>query len=250
MLNWLQSVDSEHQRLATHDDDYKIDSPSLIYKLLKRTCDQHCLLNVTFDTLEATYGSVIVQLSDRHDTVVLDELTPADGMARLHPNTQISISTLLNNLQLTFTTTVAEVFYNEGSASIHLARPACVYYAQHRGEHRVAVPMNWPLSASLVLDVDHCITAVVRDLSASGFSARLDAPLPEFAERLDGPIKFSLALGADRIVEGELEICHVDIPEFGKFRRIGTRIVALSAHDKRIIEQCVAAIDRQQSRLS
>jgi c-di-GMP-binding flagellar brake protein YcgR len=110
--------------------------------------------------------------------------------------------------------------------------------------------MNWTISASIALDSDHCINAVLRDLSPSGFSARVDTPLPDNSEQLDYPIKFSLALGSGQLVEGELEICYVETPELREFRRLGARIVALSPRDQRIIDQCVADIDRQQSRLS
>ena len=250
MRNWLHSDVCDDPQIALGDDEDKIESPSLIYKLLKRTFAQHCLLNVTVDNLAGTSGSVILQLEDSHDNVVLDALTSADAKATLKAKSKISVSTLLDDLQLAFATTVVKVCSHDGSASIHIARPECVYYAQHRGEHRVPVPMTWSISATIILDPDHCISAVVHDLPPSGFSARLDAPLPDIFDQIDGPMNFYLALGPDRLIEGELEICYVETPEIGKFRRIGAHIVTISPRDQRIIDQCVAEIDRQQSRLS
>jgi hypothetical protein len=104
--NYLQSVVSRQPPSTTDDDDNKIDSPSLVYKLLRRAFEQHCLLDLSFNDLTGAYGSVIVQLEDSDDSVVLDELTPRDTMAGLRPGCQVSVATLVNGLQLTFTTTL------------------------------------------------------------------------------------------------------------------------------------------------
>ncbi len=250
MRNWLQPSPSDEPQLALGDEEDKIESPSLISKLLKQTFEQHCLLNITVDDLAVTCGSVIVQLDDDDNCIVLDTLTPADAMATLTAASKLVVSTLLNELPLTFATTVVAVGDDGQEASVHIARPACVYYVQHRGEHRVPVPMNWSISATIVLEPNHCVSAVVRDLSPSGFSARLDAPLPEIPDQFDGPKRFYLTLGTEQIIEGELEICYVGTPEIGNFQRIGARIVTLRPRDQRRIDQCVAAIDRQQSRLT
>ena len=52
----------------------------------------------------------------------------------------------------------------------------------------------------------------------------------------------------DLTVEGEMEIVFVAAPEFGKFQTIGTRILTMSSQHQRLIDQCVAEIDRQQDR--
>ncbi len=232
------------------DDEHKIDSPSLVFKLLKRTFDHHCLLNLALGDPETNYSSVILELDADHGYVLLDQSNPADGMSSLRVGTKISISTLLNGLQLTFTGLVTALPTGENSPGFYISVPEHVYYVQHRSEHRVPVPMNWSISVSIILNDDRRIEAVVRDLSPGGFSARLHAPLPSAVEALNSPLKFSLNLGADRSVEGEMEICYVETQKIGKFQMIGTRILAISPQHQRLIDQCVAEIDRQQSRLT
>ena len=236
--------------IASDNDGPNIDSRSLVLKLLKRTFDLHCLLNVTLDDAESSYSSIILEPGADNDYVLLDELTPADGMSPLRVDTAVSISTLLDGLQLAFTSRVVEPRTGEHPPGISIAIPEQVYYAQHRREHRVRVPMNWSISVSIILNNHHRIDAIVRDLSPRGFSARLDAPLPGPVEALDSPLKFSLTLGANPAIEGEMEICYVATPEFRKFQMIGTRILTISPQGQRLIEQCVAEIDSQQCRLS
>ena len=63
-------------------------------------------------------------------------------------------------------------------------------------------------------------------------------------------VSLSLTGSAEgRVVTGELEICHLFESATGKQQRIGTRILTLATPDQRLLDQCVAEIDRQQLRL-
>ncbi len=208
------------------------------------------MLNLTLGDDESNYSSVILEPDADHGYVLLDQLNPADGTSLLRVGTKVAVSTLLNGLQLTFTSLVTELPTGENSPGIYIGVPEHVHYVQRRSEHRVPVPMNRSISVSIIPNHDRRIEAVVRDLSPGGFSAQLHAPLPEPVEALNSPLKFSLNLGAGRSVEGEMEICYVEIQKFGKLQTIGTRILATSPQHQRVIDRCVAEIDRQQSRLA
>jgi len=251
MRSWFKTKQTAKPVFTLYDDDHaKVTSAWRIYALLERTFDSHCLLKVgIIDDDADAYGSVIVKLGTNYDYLLLDRLTPNNGNIRLTPGCPITISTLLNNLPLRFSSTVVKIAKAHEPAPIRIAFPELVYYAQHRREHRVPIPMNWPLTVSIQLDEENWFGGVVRDLSPSGFRAQLDVALPLPIEHLPFPLPFSLALGNTRIVEGELEICYVYHSEIVNLPRIGTRILRLPPHHQRVLDQCVAEIDRQQSRL-
>jgi c-di-GMP-binding flagellar brake protein YcgR len=250
MRSWLKNTENAESIVTIYDDDVaSVTTHWRIHSLLERTFDSHCLLNVRIiDGSEGAYGSVIVQIGTNRNCLILDGLTPGDGNARLARGRAITVSTLLNNLQLTFTSTVLEIA-ETNPTRIRIVFPELVYYAQHRREHRVPLPMNWPATVSIRLNKANRFGGVVRDLSSGGFCVQLEAPLPLPVEQLPFPLPFSLALAVDRIIQGEMEICYVYRSEFGKLPRIGTRILMIPPHHQHVLDQCIAEIDRQQSRL-
>lgn len=151
-------------------------------------------------------------------------------------------------MHLKFNSSVQKVSSKNNLPFYRIAFPRRVHYAQHRGEYRVAIPMNWRATVSIWLDETIKIDGSVRDLSPSGFSAQFDTTLPAAFKRAPLQLHFALRLAPDCIVEGEVEICHIEETNTGK-RRLGIHIAAISPPDKRTLEHCVAEIDRQQSRL-
>ncbi len=249
MRSWLKNTENS-ESIVTIYDDASVTVHWQVHSLLERTFESHCLLNVRIiDGSDEAYGSVIVEIGANRDCLILDALTPGYGNARLAPGCAITVSTLLNNLRLTFSSTVMEIARANIPTRIRVVFPELVYYAQHRRELRVPLPMNWPATVWIRLNEANRFGGVVRDLSSGGFCAQLDAPLPLPVEHLPFPLPFSLALAVDRIIQGEMEICYVYQSGFGKLPRIGTRILTLPPHHQHVLDQCVADIDRQQSRL-
>lgn len=231
------------------EDDDRIIVPAQVHGLLTRTFEGHCLLRVGVDGVDNAYSSAMLKLDEDRGYLVIDALTPGEGNARLKPRTRIVISTLLDELTLRFASRVVKVGKTKELPYYAIAYPDEVCYAQHRREHRVAIPMNWPARVSIGIDEENRIDGVLRDLSSSGFCAQLDAPLPRPVERLPFPLHFVLSLAHDRSIAGEMEICYVFKPESSRRIRIGTRILAITPPHQRVLDQCVAEIDRQQSRL-
>jgi len=250
MCSWFNKTEAPDSISTIYDDNIaSVTVHWRIRALLEQTFANHCLLNVRIiDGNEDAYGSVIVELGTCPNYVMLDALAPGYGNARLAPGCAITISTLLNNLQLTFSSTVLEIAEEKPHARICIGFPELVYYAQHRREHRVPLPMNWPATVLIGLNEEHRTGGVVRDLSSGGFCAQLDTALPSPVEHLPFPLPFSLVL-AGRTIRGEMEICHVYRSGFGKPPRIGTRILMIPPHHQHVLDQCIAEIDRQQSRL-
>lgn len=251
MRNWLHHRATPEPIIDLGGDDGSVTSPSRIYRLLKRSVEHHCLINVRLDGAKHLYSSAVLRIGADRNYLLLDALSPADGNARIKIHAEVAISTLLDKLDLTFSSTVEKIGTTSDLPPIRIAYPERVYYAQHRGEYRVAVPTNRPARISIRLDAAHRIEGIVRDLSPGGFRALLDAPLQKEPGSDPGfpvPLRFSLSLAPDRTVEGEIEICYASASENGKLQWFGARIVAMAASDQRVLDHCVAKIDRQQSR--
>lgn len=242
MLNWLR-----HREQALDDDAHGIISPSQIIQLLERVRTNHCLLNVNLIDTEDVYTTMILDVDSAHHNVVLDGLNPPEGNRMLAPEVHIDVSTQLNGLDVSFASTIVTAPLTEESPIVEIAPPLRVHYAQNRREHRVVVPMNWPTSATFWLAERGAISGEVRDLSPGGFCVQIDSSAA--LDRVPPPVPFKLTLANESVVEGEMEICYVSDFNRAKLRQIGTRILTISPHHQRLLDQCVAEIDRQQLRL-
>ncbi len=248
MQPWIRFKRSDATIVDVNAKGETLTSPSQIYNLLKRAFDAHCLLKVQLERNGGTYSSAILKIGTNRQYLILDALTPAGGNAQLTPPAEISVSTLFNRVDLSFSSKVVKIDNAEKLPRNFIALPKQVYYGQRRQEHRVAVPMNWPATVSIRIDAGHSISGIVRDLSPSGFRAQFDGPLPSSLGQQPRPLQFTLGLVQDSLIEGELEIRHVYVPKIGKLRQIGTHILAITPQHQRMLEQWVAEIDRQQSR--
>jgi len=59
--------------------DERITAPARILAMLKRTFEQHSLLNIRIDGFDDAYSSAILKIGKRHDYLLVDALVPIHG---------------------------------------------------------------------------------------------------------------------------------------------------------------------------
>lgn len=173
MRHWFRSSNTPEPSEAVAKDGC-VNSRADIRHLLIRTFENHCLLSVRIADDHEIYSSALVELGKLRRYVTLDALTPAEGNARMAVRSAIAISTQLDNLDMSFTTSVKKVGCTVDLPYYRIAIPRQIHYAQHRREHRVPIPMNFSTTVSIWLDQATRVSGTVRDLSVSGFCAQLD----------------------------------------------------------------------------
>lgn len=222
-------------------------SDSQIFLLLTRVCMQHSLLKICIGETDAAFTSAILEVVPEQRYLVLDELTPEHGHKRLLNEPNIRVSTLLDGLPLSFRTRVTQIGDTDGLPYYRVPFPSNVCYAQRRQEHRVPVPANRAMAVSFFINESTEIKGDLRDLSPSGFCARITT--------LNLESEFAGAIGFCRIglsptleLTVEAQLCHLDNAPGRQVPRIGVRFVEMTPETRRHIEQHVAELDRRQQR--
>lgn len=239
--------------LASSEHDELVDSADLRHLLLKQVADSHCLLELRFDDDTGAYQTMIMELVPEHGYLVLDALVPGEGDARTATQPAVHVRTRLNGLDVRFSSRITQRGVEDGEPFYKVPYPVTVDYPQRRREHRVTVPIG--KSVEVVFDGGggRALTGEVRDLSPSGFSARITSG---DVQRLqsdagDGAAPRSaceLRLPDDETVQATVDVLHV-FPGRGRAApRLGVCFVALEPRDERRIERYVAELDREQTR--
>ena len=191
----------------------------------------------------------MLELVPERNYLVLDELVPAAGHARLVPGTPITVHALLDGVMLEFGSEVTRIGASGGLPYYQVPVPQRLDYHQRRQEHRVAVPLNRGIRMSFQFPLDLTATAELRDLSVGGFCARLRSAQPAGIVLGGLVASCNIELDSTEQIATDAKILHIDSPMTGRVPRLGACFVSLSPETRRRIEYYVAELDRQQRRL-
>lgn len=234
----------------THAQEYvgaseKVTHPGQIASLLKRMHDERALLTVTLPGSDYQYRSAVVEVDLVKGHLLLDELYPVEGHARLIEAKKFHVHTRLKGVDIDFAGVLAEAASEAGIALYKVPLPAQIFYRQRRTSYRVhigaglAIPVSLDDKGLLRLEGQLC------DISAGGVGVRLKSEQPLSVN--DGVVFSECAIrlpGNKRILSG-LELRFVSPVDPLHFVRIGGRFVGLERSDKKLVEQFVVSLERE-----
>ena len=207
------------------------------------------ILGVRLDSSEEVFLSHILELVPSENYLVLDELAPVGGHLAVRAGSRFLVTARVTGALIRFYTEVISVGSADNLGYYKLHWPNILGVQQRRQHHRVFVPYSTGVPVLLSTDDDLSLRAELRDLSISGFSARL----------ADG--------GNVRLRNGQvLPRCVLDLPELGRVSvpievrhllapnderraaRLGARFLRVSPQDNRQLERMVRALERAAQR--
>jgi len=206
-------------------------------------------LGVSIEEGHEVYLSRALEIMPEAGYLVLDELTPAEGHRRLRSGSRLLVTARSRGTLLRFFCEVQDIAEDHGMAYYRLRWPRLIGMQQRRHHFRVFVPLSQRLPVLLSTDEDVCIQGELRDLSVSGFSARL-------------PEQLTVRLVAGQV----LPSCRLTLPELGQLivpvelryldpprdqrrsLRIGGRFLRISTQTERQLQKMVRAIEREAQR--
>lgn len=221
-----------------------VNSPAQIATVLKRLQEEHALLIASFPNDNRIYNTAILSVDVPGNRVILDELNPAEGHARVQPGCELQLHGQISGIDTRCVVQIAEIELEDG---IHLYRavlPRYMIYRQRREFVRVPVRMTLDIGVSLTCG-DKAVQARLADLSAGGIGG--------------------VVLAGDRLAIGDCCDCEIVLPdqstlraqaeirfivdEAGRQRRVGARFLALAPQDMRRIERIVMQLQRELRRI-
>lgn len=245
VLDFLRGRTATSQAAAADSDG----DDAEVYVLLKRAYATHCLLTVYVGPDKAPFTSAILEVVRDQRYLVLDELTPAAGHARIQAEPRIEVRAIVEGIELRFESRVEQVGEQDGLPFYKVAFPTVVTYAQRRRQHRVAVPLSQGFEVNVVFPDERELRCELRDLSAGGLCARVrSGDIDAKADR--GALAMCrLVLPDDRSIVTDIEILHIDAPPRPRVPRIGVRFVDPGPTVARRIAQFCAELERMQRKV-
>jgi flagellar brake protein len=207
------------------------------------------ILGVSIEDSEPVYLSHILELVPESGYLVLDELAPVEGHRRLRDGSRLLVTSRLRGALVRFFTEVQDIAEDGGVAYYRVRWPRLIGVQQRRRHFRVFVPLSQSVPVMLATDEDIRLQGELRDLSVSGFSARLPEQLP--VRLAPGQVLPSCRLSLDG--HGQLivpvELRYLDTPrDQRRTARIGGQFLRVSPQNERQLEKMVRAIEREATR--
>jgi flagellar brake protein len=249
MLQHLSDLEVIHGRVTTGETPV-INAADPRHLLLKTIFERHALLGLRFEQGTEAYQTAILELVPEAGYLVLDALTPLDGDERAAKLPGIRVRARLKGIDLKFASVIVQRGVVDGQPFYKVPYPVVIDYPQRRHEYRVTVPLDKQVEVRIHGDDGAAIHGEIRDLSASGFSARLlVGELGVFEAEDARNATCEIHLPGEGTISAAAEICHV-FPSRGRAApRVGVRFLDLEPRTERQIERWVARLDRERSRL-
>lgn len=232
-----------------HDDDAELLRGSQrILPLVERVFRQRALITVAVQGLDDLFTSVILEVNDEGEYLVMDELRPLEGHAALRPGHEVHVSSRLDGISLSFSSTVERIENEQAGAYYKVPLPAELRYNQKRNYYRAAVPVTRTSPVLLVLGDRRSLAGELRDISLGGFSMRLNPGAPHGVTEGDRIDRCILHLDEQRSIETAVEVCYVEDRASTRRPRFGLRFIDLDERALRAIGGLVATLERDQLR--
>ena len=230
-----KQADLEPIRLTSADD---------INHLLKKIFLKHSLLTITIGSSDECYGSTILEVNNDDKYLVIDELHPEKGHAKIKVGTSISFNASHAGASVYFIGTVEAIGENTKAAYYKIGMPEEIQYHQRRNTYRITTSINEPVAVNLVNENEVLIKAELRDISHGGVCLRVNAASHISISSGDVMPTCLIQVNEERKILSSLNICHVEVIKETGSLRIGAEFLNMSNLDQRELEHFIASLER------
>ena len=222
----------------------KLTAADDIQHLFKRISTKHSLLSVLIDSSDEYYGSTIIEINNKENYLVIDELYPKDGHEKIQAGTGLMFNTQYQGAFVNFSSIVEAIGENDKAAYYKIALPEEVEYHQRRNTYRIATSVSEPIPITLVNEDDVMIKGELRDISHGGLCIRIN-DISHISITSEDYVPTCLIHVENRQkILTSINICHVEkINETGSLR-IGAEFANMSKIDRRELEHLIASLER------
>ena len=234
--NLTDQKNLESIKLTTADD---------IQHLLKKVSAKHSLLSVIIESHDEFYGSTIIEINEKENYLVIDELYPIEGHEKIQTGTRLIFDTQYQGAFVNFVGIVEAIGENEKAAYYKIGIPKEVEYHQRRNTYRIATSVSEPIAVTLVNEDEIMIKGELRDISHGGLCLRVNALSHISLQSEDYIPTCLIQVSHSRKILSSINLCHVEkINETGSLR-IGAEFANMSKIDRRELEHLIATLERE-----
>ena len=217
-----------------------------IRHILNELQREKALLTALVDGNENAFTTAILELDEKGDAMVVDELVPAPGENVIVPGSGLWLLGQVQGIKTAFKSSVLEVGEEDRLPFYRVAFPATIRHQQRRKSYRAPVALSIRSEVRLQREDGLSLAGQLRDLSVGGLSVMLKV-LREI-EALSPGLTFTecdLELPGEGHVSVQAEIRHLHTDPIRKTLYLGLAFQELPPQDQRLIQRSVSHLERE-----
>lgn len=227
-----------------------VDPREARHLLLKKIYESHCLLDIRLDSDRSAYQSAIIELLPEQGYLVIDALTPASGDSLAAALPGLRVRTRVHGMEVTFLSRILARGSQHGLPYYKVRYPDDVEYPQRRRESRVTVPLDRGVPVRFETRTGSWVRGEIRDLSPSGFCARLlSGDVASIQQDSGRPTACEIDLPGHGTLNAAVEVRHMLPSRARSAPRVGARFIDLEPRAERQLQHCLAELGRRRVRL-
>ncbi len=224
---------------APQDSVWKKFTRKVMYELLSSRAP----LTLSLESTTEQYASLILEVFDDKEVVLLDEPFPRGALNLLKENDKLFISCKSQGVVVNFDAHIVQILDSDVKG-IAIAYPKELDYIQRRESFRVMIPRSHPTQFSFILSQVGQLKANVMDVSLTGMRLLVPHNLDKHIK--DGQLiqNGRLAIHEQSQVSCQVRVCHHKYIPSRRGTIIGCEFSGLSAEQQQQMNQSVMNLQR------
>jgi len=218
--------------------------PAQIAGVLKRLQEAHVLLRITIPGENQAYLSALLELHPLDGYLLLDELNPTEGNAALQRVRRIGVTAQLQGVDISFTTELLDTGSSEQIVFYRLAMPKGLRYQQRRTSYRARINLARDIPVLLTRADGVTLEGQLFDISVGGIGTRHKPGKTDLVQQGEVWGECIIRLDGKQEIRSALEVCFIGEDSRSRQMRLGGKFLKLDRLQIRIIENFVAALER------
>ena len=238
-------LQSKRQRPASPNTSYRITSQSEIKALLEKLLVNHTLLSIRLDNRSRTFGSMILEVNNQQNYLVLDEFYPRNEITESLTGNHLLIETKLNGVDIRFKTFVTAVAEKDNTEYYKVSYPTYVHHHQRRATYRANVGVSDSIPLALSTTDNVLMHAELCDISLGGIHARIKSPMfDKLSVGSELPTCIIQGHNGKKIVSS-LEVVRIEQNQAPRLPRMSAKFTRIAPRDKHELARLIATLDRE-----
>jgi c-di-GMP-binding flagellar brake protein YcgR len=217
---------------------------------LNRLQRGHILLSVSIPGNNRSYNSIIIDVDDDKQQLLLDVLHPENGHNEVMKLREFAVTAHHEGIKLGFKGYIKELVNDADKPAYLVGYPAALIYHQQRASYRAPVSMGDHVDIKVGDEDNQTTQGMITDISLGGLGLQFELKnaLP-FKKGMVLPYCQFITPGKPEF-ECSLEVRNVREDTNNRFVHIGTRFVKLGKQEERQIQRFVVQLERDMIKRS
>lgn len=220
----------------------KITNPHESARLLEMARSRHSLLEVSMPGVPDIFFSAFLAINADDQFILMDEINTQQGHELLLVHKKINVSTKLNGIDLSFSSTLLNVFDKDGIAVYKIKYPESVLYLQQRKSYRINIGLGINIPVKMKREDGVPLYGNMINLSETGAGIALNSPCSVHMSEI---LPFcELRISEDQTIRCQLEIRYIKAKDDKKPQHIGGQFIGIDNMQQRELSRVVTDLQR------